>query len=310
MVDHNIVRERDVCRDDLSGTVFKGVGAGPHHGVLVLHGSSKLGHHERRYAQYLAHHGYTTFCLEYFGAPGTPQTLTHVPMTYFGKAINWLTAQPDVKKGDIGAVGFSRGGEAALLIGAEFDDIGVVVGYVPSAYVFPAPTWMTNEDNDVPAWMKDGNAVPYISLEGIGENVDEAYEDPYETEDPDINLQAVAEASSETVSRATIPVENIAGPVLLISGGSDNIWPSTELAEVAVHRLDNHHHPWRYQHLVFPDAGHAIRSPYWLEADRDPHEEHRFGGTLGANARASAEAWSKTIEFLSHGLQMRDDVPD
>lgn len=306
MVARNLVQSKKVRRDDLSGEIFNGVGVGPHHGVLVLHGSSQLGDNERRYAQYLAHHGYTAFCVEYFGNKGTPQTLARIPLAYFNRAIEWLLKQPGVKQQPVGVVGFSRGGEVALLIGAEFNEIGAVVGYVPSGYIFPAPTWMTDVDGDVPAWTKDEEPVPYIPLDGVGENLNEANDDPFETEDPDINLEAIANASPEAVSQATINVEDIDGPVLLISGGADDVWPSTKLADVAAQRLNNNDHSWQSNHLTFPDAGHAIGAPYRFEAEHNIYEKHRFGGTLGANARASAEAWLEAIEFLRQGLRMRN----
>jgi uncharacterized protein len=49
-------------------------------------------------------------------------------------------------------------------------------------------------------------------------------------------------ADREAVVRATIPVEHTNGPVLLLSGEDDQLWPSPVLvgvtaARVAAHRL-------------------------------------------------------------------------
>ena len=52
--------------------------------------------------------------------------------------------------------------------------------------------------------------------------------------------------------RATIPVERINGPVLLISGEDDQMWPSRTLAEIAMERLRAHRHPYPDEHIAYP----------------------------------------------------------
>jgi hypothetical protein len=51
------------------------------------------------------------------------------------------------------------------------------------------------------------------------------------------------------VAHASIAVENINGPVMLISGVDDQLWPSTRLSKVAMERLRAHDHPFPYEHL-------------------------------------------------------------
>ena len=50
---------------------------------------------------------------------------------------------------------------------------------------------------------------------------------------------------------ATIPVERIDGPVLLISGGDDAMWPSALMAGKVAARLAAHHHPYPVENLVY-----------------------------------------------------------
>jgi len=105
---------------------------------------------------------------------------------------------------------------------------------------------------------------------------------------------------------ATIPVENVEGPVLLLSGGEDTVWPAAEFADRALDRLESHDHEWPVEHRHYPDAGHAIRVPYRFYGE-DPHEEtHQFGGTNAANASASADAWNSTLRYLADGLHATD----
>src|SRR4030095_3905432 len=58
------------------------------------------------------------------------------------------------------------------------------------------------------------------------------------------------------VEAAAIAVESIRGPVLLISGEDDRLWPSPVLAEIAAARLAAHTHA--VTHLRYSGAGHMI----------------------------------------------------
>jgi dienelactone hydrolase len=114
------------------------------------------------------------------------------------------------------------------------------------------------------------------------------------------------------VRDTAIRVEKTAGPVLMISGGADGLWPSTALAEVAQRRLREHHFPHPFEHLVYPEAGHAIGLPNVMTTmlrSRHPvgGEEIDMGGTPAATAQASRDAWPRTLAFLAKSLQ--DLVP-
>ena len=71
-------------------------------------------------AALLAAHGYPSLALAYFKAPGLPQTLSSIPLEYFTSALEELRAQPGVDRNHVLVAGESRGGEAALLVGAHF----------------------------------------------------------------------------------------------------------------------------------------------------------------------------------------------
>jgi len=104
------------------------------------------------------------------------------------------------------------------------------------------------------------------------------------------------------LSRATIPVERIRGPVLLVSGGRDALWPSSRLAQMAVARLKFNRHPYPYGHLRYEKAGHMILMkgvggsyvPPWLDV----------GGTREADRQASADSWKKVLAFLGEHAEV------
>ena len=295
--------ERIDC-DDVAGQWYAGLGSDQSPGVVVLHGSGGPGGYEREYARLLSEHGYATCCVEYFDAPGTPAALDRVPLDIVECAIEWLRERPGVAEDRVGLVGFSRGGEAALLTGVRADAVGAVVAYSASGYAFPAPTWMDGVDEERAAWIADDEPVPYIPVDRHVEHEQNALADDLDLDEP-ISTRAVERADPDTRRRAEIPVERIDGPVLFVTGGEDAIWPAPALADVAIDRLDAHDHPWPYENRVYPDAGHAIRVPYQFDGSDDPTADHRLGGTLGANARASADAWLATLECLDRGLRTR-----
>lgn len=110
------------------------------------------------------------------------------------------------------------------------------------------------------------------------------------------------------VERATIPVEKIRGPVQLVSGMDDQMWPSSDLADIAFRRLEAHHHPFPFRHLKYPGAGHMILVPYWpiaqgrvqtlqIEGLRDILLTQ--GGSMKADAEAGTDAWRDSLAFLA-----------
>ena len=109
--------------------------------------------------------------------------------------------------------------------------------------------------------------------------------------------------------RAPIQVERIKGAVLLISGRSDRVWPSTEMSNAIMARLDRSQFPWPHEHLAYDDAGHGIGRPYLSTMDVD-HVRHpltgrvfSLGGTPAGTARARADSWPHVLAFLEKNLR-------
>lgn len=296
------VEGRQIREDGVAGHLYPGLGAGPHPGILVLHGGGGAGGYERDYAALLAEHGYAVLCVEYFDAPGVTDALSEIPLDRFDSAARWLLERADVTGERVGVVGFSRGGEAALLTGAHFETVGSVVAYVPSCYAWPAPSWMDGVDPHEAAWTFDGEPLPFVDVDA---HVNEAEVDDPLTGEPDATTLAIERASSQERDRAMIPVEDIDGPVLLVSGGEDTVWPAAELADRALRRLEAHDHDWPTEHRYYPDAGHAIRVPYRFDGEDSHAETHRFGGTNAASASAAADAWDRALQYLSEGARSK-----
>ena len=102
-------------------------GKGPFPGILVLHTNNGIKKYDIAYAQELAKKGYACLIPHYF----EPYSITYDTHNWataaysenilndFEAEVQYLKKQPFIKKGRIGAVGFSMGGYWALILAAK-----------------------------------------------------------------------------------------------------------------------------------------------------------------------------------------------
>jgi dienelactone hydrolase len=238
-------------------------------GVLVF-GGSEGGLRTSFAAALLAAHGYPSLALAYFKAPGLPKTLNNLRLEYFTRALGVLRAQPGVDPRHVLVMGHSRGGEAALLLGAHFPGLvnGVIAG-VPSSVVNPGlPT-------SQPAWTLRGRPLPAVSPSEFGQ--------PNPPGRP----------------RAVIPVERIRGPILLACGQLDVVWPSCAYTDAIIARLRARQFAYPVTALRYPDAGHLVGglSAYYGSMTDDALTSS--GGTVAGTQAAQADAHAKLLALLA-----------
>lgn len=285
---------KDVAENGVLGQFYQPAGAGPFPAVIALVGSQ--GGFLRQLPKVLAAHGYAVLSLAYFNYTSPvdnsslPEYLDMIPLEYFGKAIQWLQSQPSVDPERIGAIGFSVGGEAALLAGTVYPQLKTVIVFGSPTY-----TWLGNLGGS--SFSYKGNPVPYARDESIAKFTIPFTQAVYGGIDPMSVMPAIV-ASIEAdpqLSAAIIPVEKIKGSVLLISGDRDSQLPSTVYGELAINRLKAHNFAYPYRHLFNPGAGHLISFPY---AQRSI-EIDQGGGSAQANAQAAAVIWPVVLEYLA-----------
>ncbi|MBT2325727.1 acyl-CoA thioesterase/BAAT N-terminal domain-containing protein [Variovorax paradoxus] len=294
------VASRDVRENGLVGKMFQPPHPGPHPAVLVVGGSGGGLAWSQEMAGLLASHGYVALALAYFAAEGLSPTLDRIPLEYFGTALEWLAAQPCVAANRMAVAGASRGGELALLLGATFPSIRAVVAYVPSGIVWPAYPASGHG-----AWTMGGEEIPFAETLSH-EEWDRALADGSAREDS-FDWYLMPLRDDELVAKASIPVERINGPVLMITGIDDRLWPSTNLTEFAVQRFKKMNFPHRVVHLCYPGAGHSIawpNGPTTMLKSKHPvsGEEMDMGGTPEDTARARQDSWPRMLEFLCNAL--------
>ena len=214
--------------------------------------------------------GLTVFSLAYFGIDGLPPALANIPLEYFEAAFIWLAEQPEVVPNAYALVGGSKGGELALLLGSRYSQVKAVAAFVPGSVVFEGLSWGSKS-----SWTHGGKELAYVpfsflaALAALKEMRSQRF----------LQAHAIALRNTKAVEKAAIPVENIRGPVLLISGTKDQMWPSTQMCEQMMARLSDAHFPFSYQHLALETShGVILDERCWPEIVR--FLTHQFLGIL------------------------------
>ena len=100
-----------------------------------------------------------------------------------------------------------------------------------------------------------------------------------------------------------IPVDHIAGPVLVFAGADDALWPSAVYAGNLSVAFANAHNPFPYKVTVYPGAGHMSDSYPTLpvmttETEASSGVLKNLGGTRQADAAAQADTWQQILTLL------------
>ena len=181
--------------------------------------------------------GYAFLAIGYFGAKGTPDTLQKIDIEDVHNAIKEATRNNKINKKKIAIIGGSRGADLALLVGSYYKDIKCVVSIVGSNVTFPGntnhfttSTW-TFQNKELPFVPVNEESVPFLMKRDLRGAFVAMLKD------------SIAE------SRAFIKIENIRGPILLLSATKDEICPSTPMAEKMIERLKNKKFKYYYEHI-------------------------------------------------------------
>lgn len=182
--------------------------------------------------------GYAFLAIGYFGAKGTPDTLHKIAIEDIYNAIKAATKNPQINKKKIAIVGGSRGADLALLLGSYYKDINCVVAIVASNVTFPGNT----NHFSTSTWTYQNKELPFVPLneESIPFLMNRDLRGAFEAMLKDTVAQ----------EKALIKVENINGPILMLSATKDEICPSTPMAEKMIARLKRKNFKYKYEHIA------------------------------------------------------------
>lgn len=247
--------------------------------VLLLAGSS--GRLERERAELLASTGAHVRAIRWFGGVGQRPAPHEVPLELFMEQIEALRRAND----RVLIFSTSFGAEAALATASRCPVDGVIA-VAPSSVAWAGSDgerWSSH-------WTFRGEPVPYVPF------------DPEWT--PDADPPAYVSLYERSLLRdpvaceaARIRVEDIAGEVLLVAGGDDQVWPSVRFAEEILRARSG-------RDLVttvvsHPDAGHRLVLP--SEGPAVGGAVMRRGGTPQADAELGERAWAEILRMLAPG---------
>ena len=265
--------------------------------ILVSGGSKQEYEWNNQMTAILASHGYATMAMPYNGVKPLPKFLEEVPLEYFFRAIDWLKKQPMVNANQIVLIGGSRGGELVLLLASLDSDVDGVIAISPSHVIWQGlPHNPLNLISPKAAWTLHGKKLTYLRHHRHWPSTWKMINGGNQ-----INFMNFHESSlrnERNVARAAIKVEKIKGPIMLIAGKQDCMWPSYKSCRIMEHRLDSLNFAYPVESLYYEDAGHKVIAPDLLPTIDYYLEGTKFGGTDSGNASAQMDAWNKMIQFL------------
>jgi hypothetical protein len=269
-------------RDPIVGTFFVPYGKVRLPAVIVLGGSE--GGINRDRAALIASHGYATLALAYFGIAPLPNELDRIPVETVDRAVEWLAAQPSVDRKRIAVMGGSKGAELALLAASKNRAIRAVIAFAPSSVVFQS---IIEGPSSTSSWTIGGHELPFA---------------PYVSSDLFKTSHRLIDLYDPTLGAAppatAIPVETINGPILLLAGRDDALWPSSTMAAQIADRAKKMHFPYTITNLTMDAAGHHVASL----PNRPTADSVRLGGTAAGLAEAQLRSWKAIFDFLGNAF--------
>ncbi|URZ03131.1 acyl-CoA thioesterase/bile acid-CoA:amino acid N-acyltransferase family protein [Clostridium felsineum] len=275
-----------VTENKLVGKYFSKKNSKIKNGIIVLSGSEGGIHNASQIAALLASHGHPALALAYFGMDNLPDTLKEIQLEYFEKAIDWIIQKGDINPNKLIVFGRSRGGELALLLGSTFKKIASVITVSGSPISFKTKTQKFS------SWQYKNKDIPQLNLKiNILSFLLNAFVSKIKRKD--INFSKIYDSNIKNFDKIKdyiMPIENINGPMLMVSGYSDSVWPSTKLCQLGMHRLNLK--KFDFNHILLNyKAGHHMYFPYQpIYFSNTPNEDM---------AHSNQESWCKILEFLS-----------
>ena len=290
------VQPRVVNHNEVQATFFTKKGIKNQPAIIIIGG----GHGGDYWGQEFAKANYVGVSLPYYRHERLPPLMEEIQLEYFEKAMNWLKEQPEVNPNKIIVMGASRNAELALVLASYYPDlVHGVIAYSPSSVSWSNTVLPFNSDEMKPSWTVKNKPVPYIPMEKIKGGTSETIET--------LSYWQNALLDTTAVDKASIKVENINGPILLLSGVDDEVWPATIMSDMIIRRLKNNAFKFEFEHIKYENAGHLIsgnpNNPSTMRQGtmvvNGKNYQFNFGGTAAGDRTAQQDASKRVFNFLN-----------
>jgi len=217
--------------------------------LIVAFGGSEGGidwhrNHMKSKRDSLIQKGYAILAIGYFNADGTQRILDRISLDAISDTIMHIAKNNNkIDHSNIALIGGSKGGELILNLASRFKQYKAVIAMSTSNVSFPAHTWSANTSS----WTYKNKEVPYVPAS-------------FETISPALKGNHYAAFSmmledKAAVKNAEIQVENINGPILILSGKDDDQWPATLMSNRIIERLKENDFKYYKEHIML-NGGH------------------------------------------------------
>lgn len=294
-ISHHTVLKKKVASNGKNYIVYYKKNHPPKAMVLSLGGSDGGLNFTDLCSQYLANYGYISVAVPYFGYKDLPKSIERIPLEYFKGIWDDVRRRFNTKNIPIVLLGRSRGAELALILGSRYSDIDGVVAYSPSNV-----PWSIHDSKDS-SWRYKEKDIPCVP-----HNKD-VFQQLIANQNANrgISLNSCYIESKNLVneSELEIEVENIKGPIMLIDGKEDLLWPSTDSSKKIISRLNHNSHNYENIHLSYDNVGHCFDLP-GIPLFKDDFSfnygkyKYLLGGDEESTINAEYDSWNKIILFI------------
>ena len=133
--------------------------------------------------------------------------------------------------------------------------------------------------NLVSSWSENGVSIPFVPFA--------SYDYSKIVNNQFVEVYRLSLEQTKSVKNATIEVENINGPILLLAGKEDTMWPSNQICEMIIQRLNENNFPFWFKLYSYENAGHTLNDGYIM------------GDNEEGNKKVRIDSQKRTFEFLN-----------
>ncbi|XP_066916203.1 acyl-coenzyme A thioesterase 2, mitochondrial-like [Clytia hemisphaerica] len=285
--------ERILLRNhNFKGTLFVPERATKAPAIITLLGGNKKKNVKEHFASYLAHQGFVTLALAFFGVEGLPKMYDESPirMEYFEEAIEFLRQHDSVDPEKIGVLGSSKGGDIAYAMMSHLPQIKAVC--CMNGCIAPLGSDVLYKGYRTPKIPGDISKVRFIT-DNVVDTI-RTVNDPYD--------------HSECIHQ----IHQSKADLFIVVSLKDTIFPVSRHAQLAKQRMDEAG-KINYQIIEYQNMGHLIELPNLPICLYDKHPLFEglmlfFGGDdKKLISKDHVSVWTDVVKFFKSSFTVDTD---